>query len=346
MSKLLNSSYRWISLVFLAAIFVISAAYGGLVVFYATSSSWAAPVTLSPTADRVLTFQPQVANLEALIDKQKIELQTAVATQKFTTAQIEQITQLIAKVDETIAIEAKEQGNIGESATKLAAIKRRDISRANVAANEARRMLATVDQELAAKLITSDQAAARKIGLISAINAVTDSNINALQLENQARQAAAGSITLSGGASSLVAISAVKQSIELKAMLAQLQIQQTTAMSNVTALTSALAGSERVLAVAKTSPYYRALREEVTVAFVPYSNLDGIEVGDKVYDCYLQVLLCHKVGKIITIYDAEEHTRHPLFKTDLRGRLVEIKFTDPDSSKSQVVFIGGKPLLL
>ena len=341
-----TSSYRWLSVSFLGIIFTIAISYGGLVLFYFMSNSWAAPVVLNPSQDRVLSFQPQVANLEASLDKQKVEFETAIATKKILDEQISQLVSLITKVDTSLEAEAKQLALISGSAAALAKAKRADIGRSNVALTEARKLLKQVDDELAAKLITSDQAATRKIALQQAINSVTDSRVTMLQLEVQANTSALASETLGGGSSSITAMGAVKQAIELKAMLAQLQIQEVTATSSAAALKRAIENAERVLAVAKTSPYYRALREEVTVAFVPYDNLEHIEVGDKVYDCYLQVFVCRKVGKVVTVYDAEEHTKHPLFKTDLRGKLIEIKFTDPDSSKSQVVFVGGKPLLL
>lgn len=338
--------YKLVGIMTLSVCVLAVGVYALMFMFYINSSTWAAPIVISPTQDRVLAFQPQVATLEATIDKQRVELETALSTKRIADEQMLQIAQLIEKVDAAMVSETAQLQQMSNAASALARSKRADAGRQAATIVEARKLLKQVEQELSAKLITSDQAAQRRIALSAAIGAVTDGNISALQLENQALQAANGSITFSGGSSSVAAIGAVKQSIELKAMLAQLKIQTVTAESTAAALVKSIAGAERVLTVAKQSPYYRALREEVTVAFVPYDNLDGMEVGDKVYDCYLQVILCRKVGKIVAVYDAEEHARHPLFKTDLRGRLVEIKFTDPDSSKSQVVFIGGKPLLL
>lgn len=346
LNNMFTSSYRWMAIAFLSLIFVVASTYGLLVGFYFSSSSWAAPLVLGPTQDRVLSFQPQVATLEATVDKQKVELETALASKKILDDQIAQVVVLIERIDKSIERETKQLDGLSTSAGALARAKRGDIARSAATLVEARKLLKQVDDELAAKLITSDQAASRRIALQQAMNAVTDSRVSALQLETQAALAAANSETLAGGSSSISAAGSIKQSVELKAMLAQLQIQSVTAGQTAEVLKRSIASAERVLNVAKDSPYYRALREEVTVAFVPYTNLEGIEPGDRIYDCYLQVVLCRKVGKIVKIYDAEEHTKHPLFKTDLRGKLVEIKFTDEDSSKSQVVFIGGKPLLL
>jgi hypothetical protein len=98
--------------------------------------------------------------------------------------------------------------------------------------------------------------------------------------------------------------------------------------------------------VAKSSPYFLALRAPVTVLFIPYDNLKNAKVGAPVYDCLLQVIICTKVGSIAKVYDAEEYARHPLFKTDIKGRFAEATFTNIEAAKSNVLFINGKPLLI
>lgn len=338
--------YRRLAFSVLAMFFVGVVSYVSLVAFYLASSSWAAPLVLGPSQDRVLAFQPEIAIIEATIDKQRVELETALSTKRIVTEQVVQVSKLIGKVGAAMSSESAQLQRMSEAASTLALAKRADTNKQAATTAEARELLKQLDQELTAKLITSDQAAQRRIALTAAFNAVTDGNISALQLETQAQQAATSAQTFNGGSTSVAAISAVKQAVELKTILAQLQIQAVTAESSADALQRSIAGAERVLEVAKSSPYYRALREEVTVAFVPYDNLDDVKVGDKVYDCYLQVILCRHVGSVKTLYEAEEHAKHPLFKTDLRGKLVELQLTDPSSSKSQVVFIGGKPLFL
>lgn len=338
--------YRVVSFFVLSSIILGVIGYVSFLVFYISSSSWVAPLVLSPSQEQVLAFQPQVVNLELALNKQAVELQTAKSTYAQIEAQLIDIDELIVKSDATIQAEAQQLTDTSASIDTLLKSKRQDISRSTAVTANIDQLAAQTTQELNAKLITADQAAQRRISLQSALNSVTDSKALALQLEVQSQQLKNGANTLKGGTTSLSAIMTTRQRLELNATKAQLIIQRETAKQSIDMLVKAIESDVRVLTVAKTSPFYRALREVVTVAFVPYSNLSNIKLNDPVYDCYLQVAFCSRVGKVVTIYDAEEHARHPLFKTELRGKLIEIDFTDPAASKSQVVFVGGKPLLI
>ena len=77
-----------------------------------------------------------------------------------------------------------------------------------------------------------------------------------------------------------------------------------------------------------------------------YDNLASAKPGGPVFDCYLQVIVCRQVGTMTQVYDAEQYARHPFFKTDIKGKFVEIRFTSTESSESSILFLGHKPLLL
>lgn len=344
--KFFITAYRSTSFLALSSILSIAVGYLLLLIFFTLNSSWSAPLVLSPAQERVLSFQPQIATLEATLNKQKIELVTAKATVNTLGVQVSQMDHLLTRIDGAMSTESASLNATGKAIDRLLADKKVDIKQTDSSIRDAQTLLKQVDSELAAKLITSDQAASRRIALQSALNAATDAKSQALQLAEQSRQLQAGAHTLNGGATSIAAITAVKQAVDLRALQAQAQIQLVTATATSEALVLSIAENERVIAVAKTSPYYRALRESVPVAFVPYENLGHVKAGLPVYDCYLKVIACRKVGEVTKVYDAEEYARHPLFKTDMKGRLAEIKYTNIDSAQSQVVFIGGKPLFL
>ena len=80
-------------------------------------------------------------------------------------------------------------------------------------------------------------------------------------------------------------------------------------------------------------------------AFVPYANQSSAAMGKPIYDCYLNMLLCRKVGTVKQIFVGEENATHPIFKTAIRGFLIQMDLDHPDSAKSQTVFLGRKPLL-
>ena len=82
-------------------------------------------------------------------------------------------------------------------------------------------------------------------------------------------------------------------------------------------------------------------------AFVPYDNTASAVAGSAVYDCYLNMVVCRKVGEVKQIFTGEQQATHPIFKTQIRGFLIQMNL-DPDhanSAKSKTVFLGRKPLL-
>jgi predicted nucleic acid-binding Zn-ribbon protein len=330
----------------LTSILLIAVSYLFLLIFYTLNTGWSTPLTLSPSQEHVLSFQPQVANLEASLLRQRVELKTAES--KFTagSAQLEQVRALILRIDGAQRTEARALGETNASIKRVLADKRVDISLTEKSIADAQAMLKSVEAEVSAGLITRDQAQTRRITLQAALNAATDAKAQAIALQEQARAAHDGAATLSGGSSSLQALQSIQEAMSLRTMAVQLTIDTETARMTIDQLKIAITDGERVLDVAKTSPYHLALRQSVDVLFVPYDNLKNAKIGESVYDCYLQVIACHKVGTIQKVYEAEEYARHPLFKTDLKGRLVGVKFDIPDAAKSQVVFIGHKPLFL
>jgi hypothetical protein len=78
---------------------------------------------------------------------------------------------------------------------------------------------------------------------------------------------------------------------------------------------------------------------------VPYDDQASAKVGAPIYDCYLNMVLCRKVGTVKQIFLGEEQITHPIFKTLVRGVMIQMDLSHPDSAKSKTVFLGRKPLL-
>jgi hypothetical protein len=79
-------------------------------------------------------------------------------------------------------------------------------------------------------------------------------------------------------------------------------------------------------------------------AFVPYDDQASAVAGRPIYDCYLNMIACRKVGTVNQIFAGEETAIHPIFKTNMRGFLMQMNLDHPDSAKSKTLFLGRKPL--
>jgi hypothetical protein len=56
------------------------------------------------------------------------------------------------------------------------------------------------------------------------------------------------------------------------------------------------------------------------------------------------MIACRRVGTVKQIFPGEEQATHPIFKTQIRGFLIQMDLSHPESAKSKTVFMGGKPL--
>jgi hypothetical protein len=229
---------------------------------------------------------------------------------------------------------------------KLVASKKTNIIQSAQTLEMLKSLNAQIEDELKAGLITSDQAAQRRISTQSAANSYTDLNVSAVQMEIQVAQLKEYSLTLGGANKSLLALAPSKQLMELAALRSQLKLQLDTSERNVEIVRKSAAADNVILQAAMDSPYYSALWAPTPVIFIPYANLSYAEPGQIVYDCRLQIIICRQVGTIIKVYEAEEYAKHPLFKTDLKGKLATVIFTDKQAAKSTVLFLGSKPLFI
>lgn len=338
--------YRRLAFMVLSIFFLGTVSYVSLVVFYSVSNSWATPLILSPSQSKVLSFQPQVAGLVLNLNKQKSELKTAMLLKQSILEQLINVDTMEIKLREAVEVEKHRSANTVVILNQLNARKQSNIQQSEKVLAASKELEKQINQELGAGLITSDQAAQRAITLQSALNSQTDLYVSSAEMKTKAIELQNFSSTLGGANRSLLALASTKQLMELAALRSQLQLQLDMGERNVEIVRNSMTADNRILQVAMDSPYYRALFSPTPIVFIPYENLKNAEPGAKIYDCILQVILCRNVGTLDKVYEAEEYARHPLFKTDLKGKFATIILTDKSAANSTVVFLGSKPLFI
>jgi hypothetical protein len=92
------------------------------------------------------------------------------------------------------------------------------------------------------------------------------------------------------------------------------------------------------------SPYMKATQQRKVVAFVPYQNLRNAQPGTSLYGCSWGLVICSRIGTIVSLLDGEVQETHPHDDSLQRGVLVEIELTDAKAAENPVLFAGGKPL--
>ncbi len=329
--------YRIFAIVTLYAVLVGVLAYGFVMGFYALSTSWAAPVILSPSDDKSLDFTEKLVTsrqtLEDLnVDKKRLDGGVA-EMNKHRAALLALEPQLQA----AITREKKHDQTTGPELSELDKQKQADNLKTQAVMAQVKDVESAIDKDLAAGLITKGDAAAQRAALNQAQTSYTDSKIGEVLLTDS---------ILEKTTTDTSALDVLDKQAELISEVAQLDIAISVAQKQLHEEAQQIDRLKQALATAKQTPYYLSVSGDNTVyfAFVPYDNRSNVSAGTAVYDCYLNMVLCKKVGTVTQIFAGEEHAIHPIFRTDIRGFLIQMELTHPESAKSKTVFLNRKPL--
>jgi len=91
------------------------------------------------------------------------------------------------------------------------------------------------------------------------------------------------------------------------------------------------------------SAYIQAMDSKVTVAFVPYENLDNIEDGMSIYACRWGLIWCREVGTVGPQLKGEVTDTHPQTGNSLRGVMIEMRLDDREAAEERALFVGKRP---
>jgi hypothetical protein len=313
--------------------------YAFVMGFYAVSSSWAAPVILSASDEKSLDFREKLVTSQQTIEDLKVD------TQKLDTGLAEMtkhraaLLSLEPQLQAAIARERSHNLTTGPQLAKLDQQKQVDNQKTQKVLSQLKEVESDINKDLAAGLITKGDAATQLSALNQAQGNYTDSKIAEVLLTDNVLD------KTRTGTNSLDVL--VKQA-ELRSEVAQLDIAINIAQKQLHEESRQIDRLRQAITTAKQSPYYLNASGGQTLyfAFVPYNNQASAVAGKPIYDCYLNMLLCRRVGTVKHVFVGEETATHPIFKTQIRGFLIQMDLDHPDSAKSQTVFLGHKPLLL
>jgi hypothetical protein len=335
--KSIVTIYRIFAIVTLYVVLGGVLAYGFVMGFYALNTSWAAPVILSPVDDKSLDFTEKLVTsrqtLEELnVDKKRLEEGVA-EMNKHKAA----LLALEPELQAAILREKKHNQATGPQLLELDKQKQSDNLKTQTVLTQVKEVEATIDKDLAAGLITKGDAATQRAALNQAQSSYTDSKIGEVLLTDS---------ILEKTTTDTKSLDVLDKQAELISEIAQLDIAIGVAQKQLHEESQQIDRLRQALATAKQTPYYLTASGDNTVyfAFVPYDNRNNVSSGSPVYDCYLNMIACKKVGTVKQIFAGEEHAIHPIFRTDMRGFLIQMQLDRPESAKSKTVFLNRKPL--
>ena len=336
--KLVISLYRVFAITVLYLVLGGILTYAFVMGFYAVNTSWVAPLILSAADEKSLDFREKLVTSQQTIEDLKVDsqkLETGIAEMKKHRAAL---LALEPQLQQAIARERAHNRASGPQLAALDAQKQADNVKTRAVLAQLKEVESTINKDLAAGLITKGDAATQLSAINQAENAFTDSKIAQVLLTDSVLQK-----TTTGTDS----LDVLEKQAELTSEAAQLDLAINVAEKQLHEESRQIDRLRQAILTAKQSPYYlnAAGGQTLYFAFVPYDNQAGAVAGRPVYDCYLNMIFCRKVGTVKQIFAGEETAIHPIFKTNIRGFLMQMNLDYPDSAKSKTVFLGRKPLL-
>jgi len=340
-SKHVVTAYRLLGFAILTIIVVVLIGYITTTAFYYWSNSWIVPTALAPTDEKIVSLQGQLA------ERQNQRDQTAMALDQ---AERAIVVQQAFQGEFAKAIQSDLDGRKAalermHELAHAAASTRSQIKRSNNAyASESQRRMA---EEWKAGLIDRNTMLSGKFQLaqisssnLSLVERQAEYETRAADLEAQTRSLEALlAHTTTNGAMSYDVLR-IKQEYEAS----RLETQK--AIETRDTLKLALAREDKLVGSLKQSAYLRAMADGAQVAYVPYGNLDKVKKGDGLYGCKLGMIFCHRVGTVLEVLPGEVLFKHPNRDKQLRGQMVELKLEDGAAATDDVLFVGGRPMLI
>ena len=329
--------YRVFAITVLYAFLVGVFSYAFVMGFYALNHTWVGPIILSAYDEKSLDFMQKL-----VISRQSIEdLKVDVTRQQTTIAEMnKQRASLVALDPELQTAIAREREHDRTTGPQLAALdvqKQAANAKTTAIVAQLHQLEARIESDLAAGLITKGDAATQLAALNQAEDAYTDSKIADVLLSDS---------VLDKNTVGTKALDVLEKQAELRSEIAQLDITFSVAEKQLLEDNRQIDRLHDAINTAKQSPYYLNAtgNKRLYFAFVPYDNQADAKVGAPIYDCYLNMVLCRKVGTVKQIFLGEQVISHPIFKTQVRGLTILMDLSHPESAKSQTVFLGRKPL--
>jgi len=349
MKKLQNFylfSYRLVGFLFLVGLIFSIIWYGFSIIFFVGNSTWSVPMILSPNQEKVLWHLEHVLAFEHEVTKNTAELTAAEQMFHYKQALLSRKQKLLERVKQSMAYQAQQYSKASHEFEQLSAEKSLSLEQLNALNREINQAEQTIDQELKLGLITKQEALLAHFNWQKLYASMIDAKTSMYDLKKRAKFYKDAANTLNGSGKNLSLMTRVIKKSELQGDISQLKSDLFSLQVTIQHLQKNIHKKVAVLKSIKHSPYILATKKLTEVAFVPYTNLKKVNVGAPVYSCYWDMVFCYRSGEILAIYDAEEYAKHPIFKSDIKGQFIGIKFYQAADGHKKLLFLNSKPLLV
>lgn len=326
----------------LAALGILSALAAGVLyhVYWAVKDSFVAPAILTADSEVVIAHKFKVDELEverarALAEIEGIDV--ALAAARIATQRLEAVLQGISGGFRVASEITARRASAGDAELEALRDKRKVLTAMR---DEQARLAEKTRTEMEAGVVSRsdsarDQQVLREIEVSLLENDRALAQANAAQHETGVTQRALAART-AGVTFEVAAREEQRIRIELETM--RLASETRTKAAQRTALQLRVEKIDEVIRQLSARPFVKAAQQKLDVAFVPYTQLDGVRPGAAVYACVWGLLFCTRVGAVTDLIPGEVILPDP-WGVPARGQYAVLQLTDSEAARQKVLRI-------
>ena len=142
------------------------------------------------------------------------------------------------------------------------------------------------------------------------------------------------------------AVAREEQLVRIELEVLRIECEQRSKRTLRVLMTEKLASMDAIESELKARPLFRAAAATLEIAFVPYTQIDGVTAGADVYECVWGIFQCKTVGKIAEIVPGEVILPDP-WGNQARGQYAILDLQTHRSARSKVLRVrpAGAPAL-
>lgn len=338
-------SYRSIGFLFLFGLIFSIAWYVISILFFTVNRHWSVPLIISPGQEKVITHLEHMLNIEHQLSLDIAELKMDKKAVRKKEGELAKVRSIHVRVKQSIHAQSKQYKKLSHIFNSLTEEKEKNVQDLTELLAETNLKEKNIKRELQLGLITKQEALTQRLSLENLRSGLIDAKEKAFELHQRSLDFGFAADTLNGASQHLVAMNNVTKKMELENKISELNTEIYSLNIKTKQLVKNIEKRRAALKVLRDNPYILATKKPVDVAFVPYRNVKNIQVGSPVYSCYLDMVFCYRSGRVMSLYHAEEHGRHPVFQSEIKGMYVRIAFDDEEDAQRKLLFFHSKPLL-
>jgi len=315
----------------------------GLTVYEAVRDSFIAPAILSPESDIVM-------NSKLKVDELEVERVRAAAEVEGIDADLAAAEQAVTRLDELKRAGAKAVGwttaiTAQKTLSTTSELKALDEQKSVIGGmiEEQKTLTEKAESDLQSGLISKSEYARDRQALDQLQLALLDNNRAILQGQSALGEAALAHQALSSqGRAPLTPelLTRQEQMIRVDLEIVHLNSEKRAKVAQKRALEQRIAKVDELAAQLKGRPIYKAAEQSLEVAFVPYTQIDGVSKGAAVYSCVWGIFLCKPVGKVSEIVSGEVILPDP-WGNQARGQYAVLDLVDHDAARAKTLRVRG-----